>query len=103
MFELSPEGLATLAGIVLSAVFAYFPWVSKWYEGLASEVKPLLNAFVLLLVAWGYLAIQCDFNLDCMAANASVLFKVWFYAIMASIGTYVTAVRQFKKKAWLAK
>lgn len=104
-FALTPENLAALAGIFVSGFFAYFPWVSKWYDGLDSQFKPLIQAGVLLAVAWGYLLYGCKFQFDCINLNANILLDVYVRAIIANIGTYFVAVRQIKqaRKAKMAK
>lgn len=97
MFDLDAAGLSALAGMVLSLVFGYLPWVKDWFEGLDSRIKPLLNIGVLLLVAWGYTAFKCQFDLDCLGANAGTVFAVWMTAVLANMATYTGAVRQMKQ------
>jgi len=51
MFEIifSPQGIASIVGVVLAVLFAYFPKLRTWFAGLASEVKSYIMLGVLLL------------------------------------------------------
>lgn len=99
MFDLDAAGLSALAGMLVSLLFGYGPWIKDWFESLNPKVKPLLNIAVLLVVAWGYTAIKCNFDLNCLGANASVVFGTWFTAVVANMVTYTGVVRQFTKTA----
>jgi putative flippase GtrA len=51
MFEIifSPQGIASIVGVVIAILFAYFPKLRTWFAGLASEVKSYIMLGVLLL------------------------------------------------------
>jgi hypothetical protein len=95
--EWSSEILLALVGAVLSLVFAYFPWVKTWFEGVPSEFKPLLNVAVLLVVTAGRLLWLCQFAPACLGAEWQHALTAFFAAIVANQTTYFVAVRQFKQ------
>jgi phosphoglycerol transferase MdoB-like AlkP superfamily enzyme len=102
MEDWSAEALVALVGIVLSFVFAYFPWVKDWYESLDKRFKPLLMAGLLFVVSAGHLAFSCSFQGACMEANISRYFWVWVMAMVANQGAYAVGVRQFKQAEFWA-
>jgi hypothetical protein len=98
---MTPEQLIVLLGAVLSLVFAYFPWVKDWFEGLDSVWKPLLNAGLLLVLALVLVGLGCiDFvdYFECSTAGLIEALIVWLLAVVANQATYAVAVRQFKQR-----
>jgi hypothetical protein len=98
---MTPEQLVVLLGAVLSLVFAYFPWVKDWFEGLDSVWKPLLNAGLLLALALALVGLGCLNVVDyfeCSTAGLMEAVILWLYALTANLVTYVVAVRQIKQK-----
>ena len=52
MFEpvnFAPEAIASIVGVVLALIFAYFPKLRTWYAALASEVKSYIMLGLLLV------------------------------------------------------
>ena len=97
---MTPAQLAALLGSILALVFAYFPWVKKWFDGLDSVYKPLLNAGLLLVLALVLVGLGCiDFvkYFECSQTGLIEAFMVWLLAIVSNQVTYAVAVRQFKK------
>ena len=95
--DMTPDGLVTLVGIVLSLVFGYIPWVRSWFDQLDSRYKPLFMAVVLLLVAAGKLAVDCRLDGACLAANWQRVLWVWFAALVANQTTYSVTVKQINQ------
>lgn len=98
---MTPEQLAALLGSILALVFAYFPWVKDWFDGLDSVWKPLLNAGLLLVLALVLVGLNCiDFvnYFECSQAGLIEALMVWLLAIVANQVTYAVAVRQIKQK-----
>ena len=91
------EILVALFGTILSLVFAYFPWVKQWFEALDPVYKPLLNAGLLLVLAYALYGLSCAGVVSyfaCTGQGAIDALVVWFYAIVANQLTYQVAVRQ---------
>ena len=98
---MTPGELVVLLGAVLSLVFAYFPWVKDWFEGLDSVWKPLLNAGLLLVLALALVGLGCiDFvdYFECSTEGLIQALIVWLWAVVANQATYAVAVRQIKQK-----
>ena len=98
---MTPEQLAVFAGAALSLIFAYFPWVKDWFEGLDSTWKPLANAGFLLVVALVLVGVGCLDLVDyfaCSTAGLQEAVILWVYALIGNYFTYVTGVRQFKQR-----
>jgi len=98
---MTPEELALLLGAILSLVFAYFPWVKDWFDGLDSAYKPLLNAGLLLVLALALVGLNC-LNLadyfECSYAGVFDAVIVWILALLGNQVTYAILVRQFKQR-----
>lgn len=56
---MTPEQLATIAGIVLSLLFKYFPGLNTWFAGLTKTVKRLVMLGLLLAVGLGAYGLSC--------------------------------------------
>ncbi len=94
---MTPEILVALFGTILSLVFAYFPWVKQWFEALDPVYKPLLNAGLLLVLAYALYGLSCAGVVSyfaCTAQGALDALVVWFYAIVANQVAYQVLVRQ---------
>ncbi len=98
---MTPEELVVLLGAVLALVFAYFPWVKDWIDGLDSVWKPLTNAGLLLVLALALVGLGCLNFVDyfeCSTAGVIEALIVWLFAVVANQATYAVAVRQVKQK-----
>ena len=97
---MSPEELVVLLGAVLALVFAYFPWVKDWFDGLDSAWKPLLNAGLLLVLSLALVGLSC-LNLatyyECSTVGVVRAVIVWLLALAANQASYATFVRQRKQ------
>jgi hypothetical protein len=95
--ELTTDVIVSLSGVVVSLLFAYFPWLRDWFDGLDTRWKPLWNAGVLLLVCAGYLAVSCGWDWVCIQANAGRALSVYGAALLANMATFNYGVKQFKQ------
>ena len=96
---MSPAQLAALLGSILALVFAYFPWVKDWFDGLDSKVKPLLNAGLLLVLALALVGASCTGAVsyfECSTAGVVRAIMVWLLAVAVNQGSYAALVRQRK-------
>lgn len=97
---MSAEQLASIAGIVLSLVLAYVPWLSNWYNAQTKQVKVAVMGGLLIAVALGVFGLGCWNVLvlvPCTLQGALQLLSVLISALMANQATFLFAVRPFKK------
>ena len=98
---MTPEELIALTGAILALIFAYFPWLKDWFEGLSSVWKPLVNAGVLLVIALGLVGASCLGVVDyfqCSLLGVMDALKLWFLALIGNQLAYQVFVRQFKQR-----
>lgn len=95
--EWNADLLVSLSGVAFSLVFAYFPKVREWFDGLDKGYKPLINLGSILLVAVIRLVWLCEADLTCMEAQLPLVFESFVSALVANITTYNFAVKPFKK------
>ena len=92
---MTPELLASIAGMILSLLASYVPWFSTWYEALNSVLKRLIMLLLLLAIAaasYGLacagLAPQLNLSLTCDTTGALALFRSFLAAVLANQATY---------------
>jgi len=93
---MTPEGLALLAGGLLSLVFSYFPKLKDWYEALDGTKKRLIMIGVLLGVSLTVYGVSCtQFAgflglpvVACDQSGAVELLKVFLLALIANQSVY---------------
>jgi hypothetical protein len=87
-FTLTPAILAALAGAVLSLLFSYIPGLNTWYAGKGEEVKKLIMALLLLMLAGSLFGLQCggvlEAGLTCDKQGVIQLAWIFLAAIMAN-------------------
>lgn len=92
------DALVAVSGIVVSLVFAYFPWVKDWFDKLEPTQKPLANLLVLLGVATANLLWKCRLVEVCYQNQYPLAVGAFVAALLMNQGTFSYAVKQFKKK-----
>jgi len=87
-----------IAGVVLSLVFSYFPGLSKWYDGLASNVKRLVMLGLILVVAGAYFGLSCtswaaDLGIDlaCTEDGFKAVVLAFVQILIANQATYLAS------------
>lgn len=101
-FELTPEILSSLAGVILSLLFSYIPGLNVKFAALCAETKRLIMAGLLLLISAGIFGLSCGGILSAVTCDqAGILRLVWMFvmAVVANQSTYQitplpTAVRE---------
>ena len=94
---LTPDDLASYAGVLLSLLFAYAPGLSAWYDQLDGIYKRLVMAGALLVVSLAVLGLSCSaifVFVTCDQAGIVVLARLFVLALIANQATYLIAVRQ---------
>lgn len=91
-FEVSPELLASIAGVVLSLVFSFTPGLNVKFAALVPEVKRLIMLGLLFLVSAGVYAGTCTGILSSgiTCDQSGILRLIWIFiaALMANQSTY---------------
>lgn len=91
---ITPEFLASVAGIALSLIFSYIPGVKQWYNSLTGEWKRLLMAGLLLVVAAVIYALGCAgivYGVSCDQSGIIRLISVFVMALVANQSAYLIA------------
>ncbi len=90
---MSAEGLASIAGVVLSLVFSYVPGVKGWFEVLDKAYKQLIMGILLVVVAVGVFGVACSGWLDvgvvCSQEGAIGLIQTLIAALVANQAVYL--------------
>ena len=101
---MTPEYLASVAGVLLSLGFAYIPKLKDWYDLQDAQRKAQVMAAALILVAGGAFGLACaqlaaltGVVITCDVVGAVSLIKVLIAALVANQATYLLMVRPFKK------
>jgi len=97
---MSVESLALIAGGVLALLFSYIPGLNASFAGLGSEVKRLIMAGLLFLVAGSIYGLACagvgaslDISVLCTQEGFLGLVKVFVLAVIANQSAYAIAPR----------
>lgn len=89
--------LASIAGVILSLVFAYVPGVKEWYGKLDATQKAGTMAILLIAVALGVFAASCgqvvSVGITCDKQGAVGLVQILVAALIANQSTFLIAVR----------
>ena len=102
---MTPESLATMAGILLSLIFSYIPGLSDWYAGLDGAFKRLLMLGALCAAAavslgaaclgWAQFFAGSGWSLpDCSQAGLGDLLRALLLALVANQTTYLISPRK---------
>lgn len=84
----SSETIASIAGVVLSLLFAYVPGLAPRYAALDANSKRLVMAALLLVVTAGLVVNACRADGACYQANAEQAIRILIFALVANQGTY---------------
>jgi hypothetical protein len=91
MGTLSPEVLAGFAGLVLSVILEYLPWVAPFYEKFTAPEKRAVMGGLILAVGTGAYGLSCggpfDF-LECSTAGAWDLVELVFWTLVVNQGAH---------------
>jgi len=88
---MTPEELSAIAGIILSVVFSYVPWLRRWFDGLDPDYRRLVMLGLLCLVATG--AYFINYGLEYVPAAAWEYIKILIAAIIANQSAYAVSPR----------
>jgi hypothetical protein len=98
---MTPEIIASVAGLLLSLAFAYFPGLKGQYDTLDSGRKAQVMALALFAVSAGALALSCvgwfSIPITCDKVGVETMVKAFLAALVANQGSYMLFVRPYKK------
>lgn len=88
--------LAAIAGTILTLLFSYLPWFTKWYEPLDKVGKQAVMGGFLVLVAAGVFGLTCagfadqfGWSLTCDVVGLIGFLKILFTALVANQTVYL--------------
>lgn len=98
---MTAEQIASLAGVLLSLLFAYVPGVEAWYGGLDGTIKRIVMGGLLIVAAAGSLGWTCYQGggdvAACLTANWQTYLTALVAALVANQATFMLAVRKAAK------
>lgn len=97
MIDWTGNFIMSVAGILTSLVFGYFPIVKDWFEKLDPRWKPLVNLGVLALVTIGLVLYQCGVDWACIKLQAQPAMTAFGAAVVSNLATYQYVVKQPKR------
>lgn len=107
---LSPELLASLAGILLSLLAAYLPGFNEWYDVLDGRAKRLVMLGLLAASSLGAYGLSCagwfDPVVTCDQAGIETIISAFILAMVANQTTYqitTASSEERKEKRALAR
>jgi hypothetical protein len=105
--------LALISGTVLSLFFSYIPGLNAKFAALRPEAKRLAMAGMLLVVSVGVFSVGCwpplagplGLPVECSAAGAASLVRIFFGALVANQAAFLLSpeTRSVKEAKALSK
>jgi hypothetical protein len=89
--------LSAAAGILLSLIFSYIPFVNDWYAPKDSQTKSLIMLLALAVVAGGAYGASCLGwwpVVTCDKAGAKMLVEAFVAALISSQATYAISPKR---------
>ena len=94
---MTPEVLSSVAAIILSLLFSYWPGLNTWYAAQTEARKKLLMLGMTITVAAGAFALSCGdllfdlfgVSLACSQESAVALVRAIIWAVVANQSTYM--------------
>jgi putative flippase GtrA len=94
---MTPELLASIAGIVLSLVFSYLPGAKDWFEQLDGNYKRLVMLASLVVVALAIFGLSCAnwyALVACSAVGVKTLVEMVIIAAVTNQAAYALTPRK---------
>jgi hypothetical protein len=93
---------AIAAGILLSLVFSYFPYLKEKYAVLRPDYQQLIQLGVLAILVFGRLGLGClgrDATFQCTSDGTWQAAEAFIVSVIANAGTYKATEYIGTKKA----
>jgi uncharacterized protein YacL len=91
-FELTPEVLSMIAGVILSLAFSYIPKMNTWFAALPPEIKRLIMLALLFVTSGVIFGLGCagivQAGLTCDKQGVVQLVWCFVLAVIANQGVY---------------
>lgn len=91
-FTLTPAILAAIVGAILSLAFSYIPKLNVWFASKEEEVKRLIMAALLIVLAGVIFGLQCagvlEAGLACDKQGVVQLIWILLSAVVANQSVY---------------
>lgn len=91
-FQLTPELLAGIVGVIISLLFSYVPKFNTWYAALESSIKSLIMLVMLLVVTGAIFGGAClswfTTDITCNQAGVWKAISIFISALIANQGIY---------------
>ena len=104
---MTPEQLASVAGIVLSLAFSYIPGLADWYAALDSAKKRLVMLSIVVAIAASAFGLTCakivltGVTVTCDQAGAVALVQNVIAALVANQATFLLTPRRMFRRTTL--
>lgn len=98
-FNLSPETLSMIAGVVLTLLFSYVPGIAGWYQTFTAEKKSLVMLGLLVIVSIGAFSLSCAgwiAGLACTTVDLQRLVGCLLLAVIANQSVYKISPQPYK-------
>lgn len=82
--DVTQISIAATAGLVLSLVFSWVPYLKDWYDALTPTPKKLVMLAALLLTTVGLIAYRCRADGACYGVNWETYLTAFIAALMAN-------------------
>lgn len=100
---MTAEQISSLAAVLLSLAFSYFPNVDAWYAALGPVYKRLLMLGLLALAASGALLWECQFAQVCLAANWKTYLDSFVAAVVLNQTAFLLSPKSARVRAAIAR
>ena len=101
---MTAEMLAGFAGVVLALLLSYVPMFGTWFNAQPSNVKVMINGFLLVVVGAGIYGLACagwaaDLNLavTCDKTGLITLLSALLTALISNQAAYMAFVKPFAR------
>jgi hypothetical protein len=102
MTTLTPQLIASIAGIVISLLAAYLPGFNTWYEKLTGAHKRLVMLGLLAASSLGIVGLSCvkwfDPMVTCDQAGIETVLSAFILAVVANQTTYQITTASSKER-----
>lgn len=88
---MTENAYAALAGVVMSLIFTYFPYLKDKYAALRPDYQQLIQLGVLAILVFGRLGLGClgrDPTFQCTQDGTWQAIQAYVLAVLANAGTY---------------
>ena len=100
--NITPELLASLAGVLLTLILSYVPTLNVKYAAMSAQTKSLINLGCLLAIAVGIVLLSCTnvmAIIACQKADLIVFVQTFIFAMIANATSFTVLPQTAAVKA----